>query len=150
MEHVRVGGWAEVCVGEWAGDKERVVFGYIVRIPGRRTTLRVADEVFSPAKTGFTNGQLIEVDLEDIFGSEFSPFQVELEARRIQNEIESQLIAQHQAEFDAFCPPEYALTRMPLSASATPEEWDAHAKGYCRARREFVEQLIRKELYGQR
>jgi hypothetical protein len=52
-------------------------------------------------------GQLIEVELEDIFGSEFSTLQIEMEAQQIQIEIEGQLIDQHAEEFNAFCPSEY-------------------------------------------
>jgi hypothetical protein len=147
MDHVRVGGWAEVCVGEWTGDKERMVFGHIVRISGRRITLRIADEVFSPAKTGLRDGEEIEVDLEDIFGSEYSPFQIELEARGVQREIETELIEQHREEFDAFCPPEYAISRIP---SIPADDWRAWCKGMERARRAFVAQLIQRgDVYRQ-
>jgi hypothetical protein len=139
MDHVRVGGWAEVCVGEWTGDNERVVFGNVVCISGGRITIRITDEVFSPAKTGLRDGEEIEVGLEDIFGSEYSPSQTELEARGIQWEIECELIERHQAEFDAFCPPEYAISRIP---SISPENWDSWCKGLELVRRAFVERLI--------
>jgi hypothetical protein len=66
MEHVRLGGWVELTVGGWTGDSECVVFGYAVRISGDRIIIQIADEVFSPEKTGLRGGQLIEVDLEDI------------------------------------------------------------------------------------
>lgn len=127
-------------------EKERVVFGYVARTSGRRITIHIADGVFSPAKTGLTDGQLIEVDLEDIFGSEFSPFQIELEAHHIQHEIESQLIDQHWEEFDAFCPPEYRDGTQPVSGFSSPEEWDVWINGHQRARRAFVEQLFRSRM----
>ena len=146
MEHVRVGGWAEVFVGEWTGDNERWVFGYIVRISGHRIILRIADEVFSPAKTGLRDGEEIEVDLEDISGSEFSPFQIELEARGIQDEIMRQLIDEHQEEFNAFCPSEYAISRLPLPASSSPEERHAWCRERLRICCAFVDQLIRPQM----
>jgi hypothetical protein len=142
MDDVRVGGWAEVCVGEWTGDNEQRVFGYIVRIAGRRISLQIADEMVSPEKTGLADGQVIEVELEDIFGFEFSPFQIDLEAWSVQMEIERELINQHQEEFDAFCPPEYALSRWPMPDSSSPEERLAFSRDCMRVRREFVDQLI--------
>jgi hypothetical protein len=57
----RVGGWAEVCVDEWAGHSDQIVFGYVDCISGRTVILRIADAVFSPAKTGLRDGQLIEL-----------------------------------------------------------------------------------------
>jgi hypothetical protein len=43
-----------------------VAFGYAVKISGDRIIIQIADEVFSPEKTGLRDRQLIEVDLEDI------------------------------------------------------------------------------------
>jgi hypothetical protein len=38
----------------------------LYKISGDRIIIHIADEVFSPKKTGLRDGQLIEVDLEDI------------------------------------------------------------------------------------
>jgi hypothetical protein len=100
-----------VCVGEFDGNPQRLVFGYVVRISGNRITRHIADDVFSPEITGLEDGEEIEVDLEDIFASEFSQLQIELEARGLQNEIEGQWISQHWGEFNTFCPPEYRQAR---------------------------------------
>jgi hypothetical protein len=82
IEHVRVGGWAEVCVGEWDGNPARIVFGYVTRISDGRITLQVADEVCSPALTGIHDGDVIEVELEDLFGSDYSPLALQMEERQ--------------------------------------------------------------------
>jgi hypothetical protein len=66
MAHVRVGGWVELTVGEWTGDSECVIFGYVVAISGARITILIADDLFSPEKTGLERDQFIEVDLEDL------------------------------------------------------------------------------------
>ena len=81
MLEVAVGGWAEVCVGEWRADEEQIVFGYIAAIEGQTIYLRVADEICSHTKTGLTDGDLIAVTLEDLFGSELSPFACFVEKR---------------------------------------------------------------------
>src|SRR5262245_48934351 len=78
LEHVRIGGWAELCVGEWAGDEEQIVFCRVLGFRrggfhGKEILLRVEDEVCSFEKTGFRNHQKIVVRLEDLWGSEFTP-----------------------------------------------------------------------------
>jgi hypothetical protein len=115
------------------------VFGYVVETSGRRITIEIADD----EKTGFKNEQLIEVDLEDIFGSEYAPYAVEMEARQAVYEIENELIEQHWKEFEAFCPPEYRFEAWPTPGVASPEEFHAWAKAWMRVRRAFVDQLIR-------
>jgi hypothetical protein len=148
MEHVRLGGWVELTVGEWTGASECVVFGYVVAISGSRITIQIADDVFSPTKTGLERDQLITFDLEDISGSEFSPFAIEMEATQAIHEIEDQLIEQHQAEYDAFCPPEYRF-HIERTRNASPEEYHAWCEGRMRVRHEFVEQLVRRQSTNQ-
>jgi len=150
MEHVHVDGWVQLCVGEWCGDKERTVFGSVVGIDGRRITIEIFAEdesspvKFSPAKTGLEDGQIIEVDLEDICASEFSPVVMDFEAFLMGDEIETELIDQHKAEFDAFCPPEYREAMVPKPGVASREEWDAWMAVHYRFRHAFAEQLIRR------
>ncbi|HZS57119.1 MAG TPA: hypothetical protein VFA65_22135 [Bryobacteraceae bacterium] len=78
LAHVQIGGWAEIYVGEVAPDganfdSERSVFGYVEDIANTTIYFRIADQVFSPAKTGFARGELVELELADLTASEFSP-----------------------------------------------------------------------------
>jgi hypothetical protein len=142
MADVRVGGWVELTVGEWTGDQECVVFGYVVAISGARITILIADDVFSPEKTVLERDQILEVDLADLSGSEFSPLAIDMEARQAVHEIEDKLIGEHQAEFDAFCPPEYRYS-IERTRNASPEEYHAWTKGFAEVRHKFVERLVR-------
>jgi hypothetical protein len=116
-----------------------------VAISGRRITLLIADDVFSPEKTGLERDQLIEVALEDISGSEFSPFAIEMEAQQAMHEIEDKLIDEHQEEYDAFCPAQYRFEARPMPGEASPEEHHAWCKGWMEVRHEFVQQLLRRQ-----
>jgi hypothetical protein len=138
---LRTCAWVEVTVGEWSGDQECVVFGYVVAISGARITIQVADDAFSPAKTGLERDQIITVDLADISGSEFSPFSIEMGARQAVYEIEDELIDQHQEEYDAFCPPEFRYS-IERTRNASTEAYHAWCEGRMRVRRAFVEQLV--------
>jgi hypothetical protein len=73
MTHVRLGGWAEVYVGEEPLHESRVVFGYVEAIIGEQIQLRIADTVFSAKETGLANGDLLDLELGDLASSEFSP-----------------------------------------------------------------------------
>jgi hypothetical protein len=79
MEHVRVGGWAEVCIGKWRGEEDQIVFGEVVAIEDGTIYLRVNDQVCSFTKTGLADNDLIAVELEDLFGSEYSPRAIQVE-----------------------------------------------------------------------
>jgi hypothetical protein len=139
MEHIRQGGWAEVCVGDWNGDNERRVFGHVAVVEGSTIYIRVADEVCSFAKTGLYDGDLVAVTLEDIFGSEFSPEAIEWEARRMQHEVENAIMDEYREEFDRRYP-QYATGRKVEPQSE--EEWDAWCRGKQAARQEFFDNLI--------
>jgi hypothetical protein len=81
MEHVRVGGWVEVCVGKCQGDEEQIVFGEVISIEEGTIYLQVTDQVCSFTKTGLADRDLIAVQLEDLYGSEYSPLAIKVASR---------------------------------------------------------------------
>ena len=65
MDQIVLGGWAEVCVGQWKGNRSQLVVGRVMAIIGESMYLRVA--VCSARKTGLKKNDVIEVDLKDLF-----------------------------------------------------------------------------------
>jgi hypothetical protein len=104
LDHVPVGSWCEATVGEESVYRDGVpineTIGYVVAVQGAKIYVRVADEVSDPNLTGFHNGDVIELELDQVGRCQYSPEQQELMTEMKLWETAIQFTNQHQEEFE--------------------------------------------------
>ena len=64
-DQIRLGGWIEVCVGQWKGGTNQLVLGRVMATIGDSIYLRVV--ACASHQTGLKKGDVIEVGLQDLF-----------------------------------------------------------------------------------
>jgi hypothetical protein len=144
LDHVKVGGWVEVVIGDEYvnvdGEQVNCIYATVVAItPAGRIYAVVADEVQDPHITGIQNGDVLELELADITKSEHSPAQQDWELYCQLQEVQRSIVKAHKAEFEERYP-EFSDDAFGAAWAASAVDVD-YGSRWLEAQRQFVEML---------